>query len=376
MRILLTTDTIGGVWTFTRELSEGLLQAGHAVALVSFGRKPSLEQSAWSDRTSISFEGRFEYWSSSAPLEWMQQNEHALSAASGMLMMLADRFNPDVLHSNQYCFGSLPIEIPKLITAHSDVLSWAAASRPDGLGPSDWLARYRALVQSGLDDSDAVSAPTKSMLNALSTHFAVLCPTRIIFNGRSLRKEGEVAPRRRQAVSTGRLWDEAKGLKTLFDINSPVPVLVAGEDKFEDASLLPVTSNVQLLGILKEDELLRLFRQSSVYIVTSLYEPFGLAPLEAALCGCAIVARDLPSLREVWGDAVVYFKTDEELSERLRQIFASESELSFWQSEARRRSGAFTSERMTSCYVELYDELIDRMETQADKQQEFAPNAA
>ncbi len=44
MRILMTTDTVGGVWTFTSELTEQLLQRGHEVYLVSFGREPSPEQ--------------------------------------------------------------------------------------------------------------------------------------------------------------------------------------------------------------------------------------------------------------------------------------------------------------------------------------------
>ena len=47
MRVLLTTDTIGGVWTFSRELTAELLHLGHSVALVSVGRPPSTEQLAW-----------------------------------------------------------------------------------------------------------------------------------------------------------------------------------------------------------------------------------------------------------------------------------------------------------------------------------------
>ena len=47
MRILMTTDTVGGVWTFTAELARQLLSRGHAVALASFGREPSEEQQAW-----------------------------------------------------------------------------------------------------------------------------------------------------------------------------------------------------------------------------------------------------------------------------------------------------------------------------------------
>ena len=68
--------------------------------------------------------------------------------------------------------------------------------------------------------------------------------------------------------------------------------------------------------MLSEDAVFAAFRSSSIYVAASRYEPFGLAALEAALCGCAIVARDIPSLREVWGEAAVYFRDAEGL-ERL-----------------------------------------------------------
>ena len=42
-----------------------------------------------------------------------------------------------------------------------------------------------------------------------------------------------------------------------------------------------------------------LLAHAAIYIATSKYEPFGLAPLEAALSGCALVANDIPSLAEV-----------------------------------------------------------------------------
>ena len=41
MHVLITADTVGGVWTYTRELACGLLHRGHRVTLVSFGRIPS-----------------------------------------------------------------------------------------------------------------------------------------------------------------------------------------------------------------------------------------------------------------------------------------------------------------------------------------------
>ena len=45
---------------------------------------------------------------------------------------------------------------------------------------------------------------------------------------------------------------------------------------------------------------------SAIYALPARYEPFGLSALEAGLCGCALVLGDIPSLREVWGDAAVF----------------------------------------------------------------------
>src|SRR5690348_4393991 len=125
MRILMTTDTVGGVWTFTRELAAGLLRNGCAVVLVSLGRHPSHEQQSWADNLIRAWGTNFRYDALDAPLEWMPQNEHAYSGAAPVLMKMARDFQPDLLHSNQFCFGALPLEVPKIITAHSDVLSWA-----------------------------------------------------------------------------------------------------------------------------------------------------------------------------------------------------------------------------------------------------------
>ncbi len=47
MHILITADTLGGVWTYTRELVKGLAGSGVKLTLVSFGEIPSEEQTRW-----------------------------------------------------------------------------------------------------------------------------------------------------------------------------------------------------------------------------------------------------------------------------------------------------------------------------------------
>jgi glycosyltransferase involved in cell wall biosynthesis len=357
MRILLTTDTIGGVWTFTRELTQQLLAAGDRVALVSFGRMPGDEQSRWCASVAAAWGERFLYSAGAAPLEWMQGNEAAWAGGAALLLKVAREFEPDVLHASQFCWGALPLELPKLVTAHSDVLSWVSLCKPEALEGSPWLARYRELVQRGLDGASVVVAPTHWMAGALSEHFEVKAKLGVIANGRSFVAPSQVDPRRLQAVTVGRLWDEGKGLRTLREVHSPIPILVAGEDEFEAARF--GSGGLRLLGQLAERDLLRVFCESSIYLASSIYEPFGLAPLEAAFCGCAVVARDLASFREVWGEAALYFRDADELTAILRRLSRDEAYLRSAQAAARARAERYTASAMSGRYLALYRRLLN-----------------
>ena len=284
-------------------------------------------------------------------------------------------FAPDLLHTNQFCFGALPVSIPRLVTAHSDVFSWAASCRADSLIPSTWLTQYRSLVQTGLDGADMVVAPTQWMLEALGEHFEVLSSTHVIANGRKLPPAATTETRNLQAVSVGRLWDEAKNVGVLTRIDPPMPIFVAGEREHEDCRVDSPLGSVTLLGALTEPELLQLFRQSSIYVASSIYEPFGLAPLEAALCGCAVVANDLLSLREVWGDAALYFQDAASLVRLLRHLQASPSALQRAQQNASRRGLQLSASRMTEAYLRLYTDLLAPKPQAGRLLQEFVTDA-
>ncbi len=357
MRILLTTDPIGGVWTFTKELSTGLLRRGHSVALVSFGRALSREQTGWCRNQARLYGRAFRFDCSAVPLEWMRSNHATYLDAEPLLRRVADSFAPDVLHTSQFCFGRIPLTVPRIVTAHSDVLSWTAACRTPHTHPADWLSRYRSLVQEGLDAADAVAAPTRWMLHALAEHFALPSPTRVIANGRTLTPLTLPPPRQLQAVSVGRLWDQAKNLSLLTAIEPPMRLLVAGEREHEHSAAPAQLGQTTLLGLLTEAELLTLFHASSIYLAPSIYEPFGLAPLEAALCGCAVLANDLPSLREVWGEAALYFTDSNSLAAILRHLAASPEALARAQQAAHRRALHLSAARMTDAYLDLYTEL-------------------
>jgi glycosyltransferase involved in cell wall biosynthesis len=354
MRILLTTDTIGGVWTFTKDLCEGLLACGHEVALVSVGRQPYEGQAQGCKETRLWAGRRFWYEAWATPLEWMEANDAAYRGAEAALLRVAKHFRADVIHANQFCFGALPTDLPKVVTAHSDVLSWASACRPRGLGESAWLRRYCGLVADGLRGANAIVAPTQWMAGALARGFSAASNVRVVLNGRTIPCPPiPKMDRLLQAVSIGRGWDEAKGFAVLEGLDAAMPVVIAGETTLEGPGGA---------GALSEEQVLALFRRSSVYVAASVYEPFGLAPLEAALCGCAVVANDIGSLREVWGEAAIYFSGARQLKRSLDRLVETPSELRCAQLQARRRALEMTAERMVEGYLEIYRELLDGRE--------------
>ena len=116
MRILMTTDTVGGVWTYTRELVTGLLDRDSAVSigLLTLGSAANADQLAWLQSTRASYANRFLFQTTTLPLEWQQDNTKAYLYAEPVLRRIAKSFGPDLFHSNQFCFGALPVTWPHL----------------------------------------------------------------------------------------------------------------------------------------------------------------------------------------------------------------------------------------------------------------------
>ena len=85
----------------------------------------------------------------------------------------------------------------------------------------------------------------------------------------------------------------------------------------------PEGSALVRVGYVSDAQLKALYQHATCFIFPSFYEGFGIPPLEAMASGCPVIASTAPAVREVCGDAALYFTPTrpEELADRLSQLF-------------------------------------------------------
>lgn len=347
----MTVDTVGGVWQYALELSRGLSKAGVNVGLATMGAPLS-----YSQREELAGIQGIELFEGTYALEWMQDPWEDVVRAGDWLLEIEASFQPDLVHLNGYVHAALPWRTPVMVVGHSCVLSWWNAVKGEDV-PNTW-APYEQAVTRGLRAAKLVVAPSLAMLSALRLHYGVTSG-RVIYNGRS---GSGLAPGLKSEFifSAGRLWDEAKNLAALDSAAEQLawPVMVAGRQMHPDGHELR-PGNLYVLGELTTSELNAQMSRAGIYAAPVLYEPFGLSILEAALCGCALVLGDIPSLREIWGDSAIYVPPNDSgaLAHELQDLINSPSKRTTYGAKALERAQWFTPERMLAGYLEAYAQV-------------------
>ena len=354
-RILMSGDTVGGVWTYAIDLSRALGAAGIEVVLATMGAAATPEQRAQARKLT-----NLELVESTYQLPWMDEPWHDVHAAGNWLRGLAERVQPDVIHLNEPVHGSVAWPAPTVAVAHSCVVSWweAVWQTP---APPEW-DRYRHEMRRGLHGAGAVVAPSRWMLDALSRHYGVSRGF-VITNGR----DGQAfAPAQKAPVvfAAGRLWDEAKNFLALERIapDLPWPVYLAGDAQHPGGREDVALGNCRLLGRIPLEEVASWLGQASIFVSPAKYEPFGLAVVEAALSGCALVLSDLPSLRENWDGTALFVEPDDDRALRLtlESLIANPDLRQALARRARSRALELTHERMAGAYLAVYRSLLTR----------------
>jgi len=365
MHVLVTTDTLSGVWTYTQELVTGLCNCGVRVTLVSFGDIPLPLQTSWMENLRD-----LEYRPTAFRLDWMQEGEQDFQDSSAYLAALVQEIKPDLLHLNQLCYGSLPVDTPKVVVGHGDLISWWKAVH--GHEPKDgrWLRWYRDLVSRGIEQASVVVAPSVWMLDTLHACYGRPQKDAVIYNGRNPIWFNPYISKNDSVLAVGRLLDAGKQVSLLTQHSHPLPICIVNADKPNGVPLVPISADVKvdadegsvsLKGAQTEAQLRMLYSRAAIFVATSRYEPFGLTALEAALSRCAIVANDIPSFREIWGNAAVYFQANDaaSLADVLRRLHEQRDLCRGYGARAYQRAReCFTAKRMIDDYLKLYERTL------------------
>ncbi len=356
MKLLVTADTVGGVWNYALELAAALAPHGVEVTIATMGTP--LSDAQWSEAHCIC---NVDIVESTFRLEWMPDPWDDVESAGDWLLDIASVCKPDIIHLNGYAHATLDWPAPTCVVAHSCVLSWWRNVKGE-VAPPEW-SRYRETVSAGLHAADVVIAPSRAMLAALEVEYGHVAGARVVYNGRDSARF-PCGPKEPLVLSVGRLWDDAKNVAAV-DAVAPTldwPVYIAGttEPPGGGSSYTSSNNSARHLGLLDSAELATWMARASVYVLPARYEPFGLSALEAALAGCALVLGDIPSLRELWNGAALFVPPTDALALRdlLQNLIADDGLRASVAAACHRRALDFNTQRMADAYMTVYSDLL------------------
>jgi glycogen synthase len=313
---------VGGLGRHVEALACELAAQGHDVRVVTRGESPDASTEtrdgvrivrAAADPIAIDF-------TTETLLAWSQAAEHALLRAA---LPLVKRWRPDVVHAHDWLVAQSAVTLTAATGARLvATLHATEAGRHQGWLPRPLNLAIHSVERWLAQHADTVITCSTTMHDEVTRLFELPADrVRVIPNG--IDAERWTAPTRAKAarraelatdgpllVYVGRLVHE-KGVQTLLRALRPLrethPGLrlvvagtgVHGPNLHALARRLRIARAVDWLGFVPEEELPTLLGAADVVVVPSLYEPFGIVALEAAVAGAPLVVAETGGLRDL-----------------------------------------------------------------------------
>ena len=298
-RLFMTADAVGGVWTYALELAGALAPLGYETTLALLGPAPSESQ-----RAEAAAVPNLALVETDLPLDWLAAEEGEVRETARVLARLARAERADLIQLNQPAFAAEPMPAPVIAVVHSCVATWWRAA---GEGPlPDGFRWQTAMVRCGLARADAVIAPSAAFAAEVQEVYRLSGRPLAVHNGRT-PSPATAGALHDFVLTAGRLWDKGKNAATLDKAAAHlgVPFKAAGSVTGPHGETVSF-QNLHVRGLLEAGALADCYAARPVFASAALYEPFGLAVLEAAQAGCPLVLSDIPTFRELWGDAAIF----------------------------------------------------------------------
>jgi glycosyltransferase involved in cell wall biosynthesis len=296
-RILMTVDAVGGVWRYALDLARELVDAGDQVVLAGVGPRPSRQQAEEAERFATLI------WLNTPP-DWMTRSAADLDGLSDELRAPLRDYAIDLVHLNAPTQAAqFDAPCPVVVVSHSCVVTWFHAVKGHAV-EGDWAWQMER-NRRGFDRADAVVAPSRAHADMLEACYGPIARLATVANGAGPFKSAD--HRQPLVFAAARWWDEGKNAAVLDQAAAMAdwPVFAAGSTQGPEGQQAGFNSAVAL-GPLPYKEVRSLMGRAGIFVSPSLYEPFGLAALEAAMSATPLVLADIPTYRELWDGAALF----------------------------------------------------------------------
>ncbi|MFO6446113.1 glycosyltransferase family 4 protein [Erythrobacter sp. NE805] len=361
--VLMTTDAVGGVWHYACDLAAELARAGTRVTLAVLGPAPGAAQ-----RGCLHDAAEITLVETGLPLDWLCADAPAAAASAQVLAEIARACGAELVHCNSPALaGAARFPVPVVAVAHGCIATWWEAAKPGA--PLDPALRWHAeMMRRGLLAADAVVAPSVSFAATLQATYRLPRLPLVVHNGRPPAAPDLGAQRLNAALCAGRMWDPVKNAAVLDAAASltDITVLAAGPTRGPNGEEARFAHAVAL-GELPGPDLADLLALQPIVVSPATFEPFGLAVLEAAAAGCALILSDIATFRELWDGAAVFVDPADPaaLAAAIAEVHADPDRREALGAAARARSARFTPAATAEGMAAIYRSLVTRKEVAA-----------
>lgn len=158
-------------------------------------------------------------------------------------------------------------------------------------------------------------------------HIINIKPDESIFQKINIKKKNYVL-----AVSS---LNPSKNFKLILETAKSMPevnFIIAGGSNSNvfKAQGFKITKNMKFIGYVTDEELVALYKYASCFVYPSLYEGFGLPPLEAIYFNCPVIVSDIDVFKEIYGNNVLYCDKNKvsSLKEKILYLYNNKNAIS------------------------------------------------
>ena len=303
------------------------------------------------------------------------------SAASQLrLPALLRELRADVFHSTNYMMPLRVVRgVRRVVTIH-DLIPLLVRDHAPRSRKSRVLPVFRRLLVEIVRRADLVITVSESTRLDVLRALAV-APER---NARIVAIPEGVSPEYRPAIKRPRavpvilyvgrrdpyknlpLLVEAVGRLKADGVRARLRVVGPPDDRYPEAPRrareFGLDADIDWVGYVTSEELLREYQQADVFCLPSRYEGFGLPVLEAMACGTPVVCGNKGSLTEVAGDAALLVDPDDadRIAQALRRVLADPETAARLSTKGLERAAMFTWEETARRTLDAYRQAMDR----------------